>query len=646
MILTSVTLEDYGAYGGTSMFDLSCQSGKPIVLIGGTNGAGKTTLFGAIPLCLYGIASVGKCTVRQYRNDLARKIHRGVSAGHAAITVQFTLMHNGRKTEYKVRRSWGLDGKESLDIGVRGPNDTAFVSSGVEPSSRQSYIDKTVPVGIMDLFFIDGERISSMARNGMSNTVSNAIRHLGMDTVENLRADLRAIVAGHSTNSGLKKEYEKCSADGKTLDERMRALSEDIAKNISDGEDTEVKIESLTSKISNGRYERIRASLLARKEEHERLSTAMRETCSGPFPFSLIPNEMKALSDCLASDDEIRQKEAGRRLLKSALSALSTDGSWEKASIDPKAAVPVISEVLNGMISDADTPPKIDLSTGQVRHINNIALAAGDLARDINDRADKLDAIQTEIDTLESALVDVPDDTKLGRMAAALGILYRHAGELAATREHMNNEAATCAFHKKRQESKMYDIMSKMYGGVDSQRAAALAGSVLEMLDAFAQDLKSSRLSLIQQRLMEAIKTLLRKKELIDDVLLNPDTLAVELYRHGSRLPAATLSEGERHLLAICTLWAIAKSSRMSLPIVMDTPLARLDGQHRKNVLERFLPCASPQCVVLSTDREIGHEEYGMLEPHIARSYTIDHSESTGAATIRDGYQWRKECQS
>ena len=118
MFLTSLTLEDYGAYAGTNSFDLSCSREKPVVLIGGSNGAGKTTLFGSIPLCLYGIGSMGKCTVGSYRKDLARRIHRGVSAGRSSITVQFLLSHNGRMTEYRVRRSWGTGGKESLDIGL------------------------------------------------------------------------------------------------------------------------------------------------------------------------------------------------------------------------------------------------------------------------------------------------------------------------------------------------------------------------------------------------------------------------------------------------------------------------------------------------------------------------------------------------
>ena len=52
MLLTKVTLKDFGVYSGVNEFDFSCDDGKPIILIGGTNGAGKTTLFDSVMLCL------------------------------------------------------------------------------------------------------------------------------------------------------------------------------------------------------------------------------------------------------------------------------------------------------------------------------------------------------------------------------------------------------------------------------------------------------------------------------------------------------------------------------------------------------------------------------------------------------------------
>ena len=92
MLLTKVTLSNYGVYRDKNEFDFRCDLDKPVILCGGTNGAGKTTLFESILLCLYGISFFEKkLTQKQYHEFLGRKIHRylgtPVSATEASITV-------------------------------------------------------------------------------------------------------------------------------------------------------------------------------------------------------------------------------------------------------------------------------------------------------------------------------------------------------------------------------------------------------------------------------------------------------------------------------------------------------------------------------------------------------------------------------
>jgi len=60
MLLTKITLNDYGVYRGRNEFDFRTTQEKPIVLCGGGNGAGKTTLFESIMICLYGKESFEK----------------------------------------------------------------------------------------------------------------------------------------------------------------------------------------------------------------------------------------------------------------------------------------------------------------------------------------------------------------------------------------------------------------------------------------------------------------------------------------------------------------------------------------------------------------------------------------------------------
>ena len=111
MLLSKITLENYGVYKDRNTFDFTSTSQQPIILCGGTNGAGKTTLFNSVMLCLYGQDSFEKRTTKKdYEEFLKRKIHRYLGsktvADFAAITIEFEYYHQGKVENYSVSRIW------------------------------------------------------------------------------------------------------------------------------------------------------------------------------------------------------------------------------------------------------------------------------------------------------------------------------------------------------------------------------------------------------------------------------------------------------------------------------------------------------------------------------------------------------------
>jgi len=88
MLLTNITLNDFGVYGGHNEFDFKTTPGKPIILCGGTNGAGKTTLFESVMLCLYGQELYEKkISQKQYHEIILRSIHRDLGTKKSAELV-------------------------------------------------------------------------------------------------------------------------------------------------------------------------------------------------------------------------------------------------------------------------------------------------------------------------------------------------------------------------------------------------------------------------------------------------------------------------------------------------------------------------------------------------------------------------------
>jgi DNA sulfur modification protein DndD len=108
--------------------------------------------------------------------------------------------------------------------------------------------------------------------------------------------------------------------------------------------------------------------------------------------------------------------------------------------------------------------------------------------------------------------------------------------------------------------------------------------------------------------------------------------------RDAAALSPERLSAGERQLLAIALLWGLAKASGRPLPTAIDTPLGRLDTGHRTHLVERYLPFASHQVLLFSTDEEISGEYLERLRPWIGRTYHLTYDDTAGNTRVVPGY--------
>ena len=108
-------------------------------------------------------------------------------------------------------------------------------------------------------------------------------------------------------------------------------------------------------------------------------------------------------------------------------------------------------------------------------------------------------------------------------------------------------------------------------------------------------------------------------------------------------MPKERLSAGEKQLMVVSLLWALAICSRRKLPVIIDTPLSRLDSKHRMALLQTYVPNASDQTIVLSTDSEIYGKYYKAIKENVGNEYTLDYDDEKKCTTIQTGYRWEEE---
>ncbi len=97
-------------------------------------------------------------------------------------------------------------------------------------------------------------------------------------------------------------------------------------------------------------------------------------------------------------------------------------------------------------------------------------------------------------------------------------------------------------------------------------------------------------------------------------------------------------SKGEQQIFIMSLYWALIKLSINKIPFIIDTPYARIDALHRKNITTEFFPSLSNQVLILSTDEEIDNQYYKLIKPHTAHEYTIEYSNSYKRTIVKDKY--------
>lgn len=118
-----------------------------------------------------------------------------------------------------------------------------------------------------------------------------------------------------------------------------------------------------------------------------------------------------------------------------------------------------------------------------------------------------------------------------------------------------------------------------------------------------------------------------------DDIIINDNQF--HLYK---KIELSRLSRGERQIFILALYWAIIEVSGQNIPFIIDTPYARIDANHRREISEKFFPNISDQVIILSTDEEINDEYYMIIKPHISKEYLLINDENENRTSVENHY--------
>jgi DNA sulfur modification protein DndD len=654
MILRSIELENFGLYAGRQTLDLVPRKrpggSTPVVLLGGRNGAGKTTLLEAVRLALYGKLALGhRVGQAEYEGHLLSRIHVGVGgrqSGSASVGLEFDYAEAGRIHHYRVVRRWSAKGARAAETLVLEKDGRPI--EGVPRDEWHHFLQELIPIGVSQLFFFDGEKIAEIARDDVDDGLAEAVRGLlGIELVGRLRTDLGLFM--------MRREVKESGAAGN----RLKATLDELAQLEDAIAEAKEQVAELTSRRSGqarlasnlrqrfaaeggdaaSQHARLEATRDETRQQISRRETELREMAGGLLPFAMAPNVVKRLTSVLSRSDGNGAAEAAalrERLLAwrgegdPPRSAVWKDAHWRdlEAFLSSGARGAAVS---SEALSDLGASERA-LLLHQLREIRESTVARAAL-------------IASEMDRLGGRLKDVQGNLvrASGEGAELLGQEIAIADQQLALAEAelkvKDEELKALEFRRttlKRDRDRLLKAQSE---SAATQNRAALAGRIGQVLARYEERLLESKLSALQSEFVRRFNHLARKGGFVADARIDRSTFQTTLIdRDGREIAKSSLSAGEKQVYAIAMLWALAHASGRALPMIIDTPLARLDSEHRRSFVERYLPEASHQVIVLSTDTEVDDALLKRLKPAVSHTYRLDYDPDHRATTAHIGY--------
>ena len=651
MILNRLTLSDFRAYRGVHEINLTPGDNRPIILFGGLNGAGKTTLLLALKLVLYGRLALGpNISTAKYEMFIRSCIHimpkAMIQKNSTSIELDFCYGKMGRQLRYVIRRSWYDDGRsvhEKLVLRKDGQ-----LQDAISEKACQGFLNALVPIGVSELFFFDGEKISKLAEDDTGDVLKQAIfRLLGLNIVKRLREDLRVYLLrkeGEGSNSKSSGELDSLRAEYEELlkllvreRKALRAAQNQEAALKADRNRVEMRLAEHGGEwgISREVQQRRRKELEERLKKEEK---ELREVFAGVYPLSLasqaLTEALNLARDGLASQNDILSNqilEGFANKLKNKLDEVTAD---------------VVDQVLTENLKLVDSTKNIfNLDYQTISEMDYlIQRSAPESIGHVGKLVGNIEGTKETLDQITLQMEQAPDEARLTSDFAELASLNEAIGHITAeitVQEREIRKRYSDAISLARALRDRHQQLSEQQ---DLKQPLEYANRARHLLLEFGQSSTEKRLQQLESEFSKAFHRLSRKEDMIAKASIDPKRFTVKLLdQNDVEIQKSRLSAGERQIYAIAMLEALAHMSGRKLPVVIDTPLGRLDSHHRANLVQDYFPRISHQVILLSTDTEVNEFYHRELTPSISHCYEILYDDKTHAAQLREGYFWQPE---
>jgi len=530
----------------------------------------------------------------------------------------------------------------------------------------QDFIRSMIPPGITQFFFFDGEKIQAIAADDHSEVrlKSSLEAALGIQYINRLAADILYIkneerkgfveISDEDLDfkqSELKKERSKLTRRQTEREHLQQELAEfkqqleDVRKRFTAAFQTEPETR-----------ETMRANEKKRVQAANRLAqveSEIRALCEKTLPFAITGRLFEPMRQQIEAERESAGSEAIREnaasLAKRIVRVVEEPEPIYRETLSPEKMAELERRIFR-LLREGDSQGALerilDLSDRDAARVLNKmeSLESGEVfllkplleeKRELAAQIRKLEGLsrtgflsESEKELFEQLQAEMEGcSTQIGRKTEQLRLLEE--GILSLEKRITAIEMEIEKLYEKHHVSKERAEFI--------QECDAIAG----VLNQFMVRLRKNKVHLLQEKTFEMYRLLSSRSGLIKDIIIDDKTYEVRVSdRNGHEIKKSGLSAGEKEVFAVSLLWGLAQTSQLKLPIVIDTPLSRLDSTHRDNIVNNYFPNAGEQVIILSTDTEIDKDYYRTLKTRLSGAGSLVFDQQQELTTFQEGYFW------
>ncbi|WP_084312306.1 DNA sulfur modification protein DndD [Desulfobulbus elongatus] len=668
MWIAEIELTNFKSYISQKFTFPKPTEGKNLILIGGMNGYGKTTLLEALYLCLYGkdamphLARAGLDFTKKgrgYPSFLERALNgRALEMRRDNMSVKVGIL-SGSKEGFSISRRWFFDKQGNWN----GEEDTRLIR--ISPGSYGQTMGEErlpeildnhfVPAHIAPFFFFDGEEVKKLADQNRIEQIKMGMEGLlGVVLLRGVQKRLERYQNSiRQRNQVIGVDEQKYQELARKLerDERelsgLKAKKEDLDHDL---EGDKTRRQDLTGRIlALGGGGGDIASAKEIIEEQGRLKVeigecekGMEEVLADKLPFHLVHKNFTislkkqlnqeiarrrwdARKESMAPDKErfviaffnTIEPPINPPLENAQEGAVRTriDAAWESLfyPMPPDCASIILHDYLADEKRETLLQMMADLIIGS-EDIRTLIARKESLEHQLNElnkRLTKIEGIDRDGTLAELNKDLIALNATIDQQERSRGDLERQIRALQAS---IDQDRATY--------NHMRELIIKASPAKSNIVKAERVHKLIEELVPCLYSLKTRQLG---EAMTRAYKSLAHKTQIarieIDDSgashLLAGDGEEIRLDR----------SAGENQLFATALLAGLAEVSGQGAPLVVDTPLARLDSAHRHNILKFWIGRKDRQVILLSQDEEIDAEMFSTFRDSVCKTWLLEHSE-------------------